>query len=140
MLGVDLQLITSQVWARVASDVDAPALAARAALGAGAASIIHAKDLDKNALPARPFLALRGGVLGGQSGQMRPFVVRWFVYDDPAEGYWQINGLIPLIEQVYTELCIPHGQVVVGPVGDEFHDQQLDLFTRTIQVTYTTRG
>ena len=140
MLGVDLQLITSQVWARVASDMDAPALAARAALGAGATSIIHAKDLNKDALPARLFLALRGGTLGGQSGQMRPFRIHWFIYDDPAEGYWRINGLVPLIEQVYTEFCIPHGRVVVGPVGDEFHDEKLDLFTRSIQLTYTTRG
>lgn len=140
MLGVDLQTITSQIWARLASDTDAPALAVRAVLGAGASSIIHAKDLDKESLPARPFMALRGGTLGGQSGQMRPFVIRWWVYDDPGQGYWRINGLVPLIEQVYTEFCIPHGRVVVGPVGDEWPDLELDQFTRSIQLTYTTRG
>ncbi len=139
-MAVDIQTVTSQIWARLASDLDARAAAVRAALGAGAASIIHAEQLVQEPRPARPFLAFRGGSLTGESLQMRPFSCRWFLYDDPGQGYWRINGLAPLIEVAYTPLCIPHGRIVVALVTDERPDTTLNLLMRSVQLIYTRRG
>jgi hypothetical protein len=139
-VAVDLQLVTSQIWARLASDLDAPAAAVRAALGAGATSIIHADQLVQEPRPARPFLAFRGGSLTGESFDMRPFFCRWFVYDDPGQGHWRINGLVPLIEAAYPRFCVPYGRIVVSLVTDERPDDTLNLLFRSIQLIYTRRG
>lgn len=138
MIGVDIQLVTSQFWSRLVSD--AAGASVRAALGAGATSIIHADQLAVEPRPARPLLALRGGSLTGQSSQMRPLTWRWWIYDDPGQMYWRINGLVPLIEQAYPRLCIPHGEITVGIVSDERPDTTLGLLMRSIQFIYTTRG
>ncbi len=138
MIGVDIQLVSSQFWARLASD--AAGASVRAALGAGATSIIHADQLAIEPRPARPLLAGRGGQLTGQSGEMRQLWWRWWVYDDPTQMYWRINGLLPLIEQAYPLHALPHGEIRVGIVTDERPDTTLKLLTRSIQLIYTTRG
>lgn len=137
MLGVDLQLRTKQVFDQLASA--AAGAAVRAALGAGAASIIHAEQLNKETLPARPLLALRGGAMPGQSGDIRIPTWRWWIYDEPAQGYYRINGLVPLIEQAYPFYCIPFGKILVSGVSEEYPiDPTLGLLARVLPLAFYT--
>lgn len=137
MLGVDLQQRTIQVFDQLA--VAAAGSAVRAALGDGASSIMHAERLNAATLPGRPLLALRGGAMPGQSGEMRIPVWRWWVYDDPDRRYYRINGLIPLIEQAYPFYCMPFGKVAISGVSEEYPvDPSLGLLARVIALAFYT--
>jgi hypothetical protein len=77
-------------------------VAVRAALGAGAASIIVQDDLDPLALPARPFLVLGSWVLTGTPGwDMQRIYPTWYIYDDPIEKFKRIDALVGLIAAAY---------------------------------------
>ncbi len=137
MLGVDLQQRTTQIFDQLA--VAAAGAAVRAALGAGAASVVHAEQLKQPPLPATPFLALRGGAMPGQSGDMRIPVWRWWIYDDPQQGHYRINGIAPLVEQAYPFYCIPFGKVVVSGVSEEYPiDPSLGLLARVVTLAFYT--
>jgi hypothetical protein len=75
----------------------------------------------------------------GQSGEMRIPVWRWWVYDEPEQGYWRINGLVRLIEQAYPFYCIPSGRIVVSGVSEEYPiDASLGLIARVVVLAFST--
>lgn len=149
-MAVDVQAFTSQAFERLKSSAatDAAGVAigplVRAALGAGADSIIHAEELkqygEDNPAPARPLLAFRSGPIAGQSYDMRPLLFTWWVYDDPGEGYYAINGLLTLIERAYPPNAIPFAHTAVANIGQETTDPVLGWAVRTLQLAITTRG
>jgi len=144
----DLQSFTSQVYARLKSD--AAGVSVRAALGAAATSIVHAEELKtyvkKNGVstvnaPLRPLLAFRSGPVAGNSYDMRIPLYTWWIYDDPEEGYWRINGVQRLIEQAYyPPFCIPFAHITTANIGQETTDPVLGWAVRTLQLALTARG
>jgi hypothetical protein len=103
----NIAVLTATVYSRLRTDSAGSGV--RAALGAGAPSVIHAKDLNVNTLPARPFVALRRGpVTTVNLTEWRGYFT-WWLYDDPAQGYYRIDSLIRLIGQAYaaTDLSAP---------------------------------
>jgi hypothetical protein len=111
--------------------------AVRAALGAGAASIIPAEKLRQEPRPARPLLVWRGGSVGGQSGDMRPITGVWWAYDDPGQGYARIDALVPLIEAAYPRDALAWGETRITLIGQATEDATLDgLLVRPVQLTY----
>ena len=151
-MAVDVQGFTSLVFERLKSSAatDAAGVAigplVRAALGAGADSVIHAEELKKYAppqnapAPPRPLIAFRAGVVAGLSYDMRPLTFTWWVYDAPGGGYWRINGLLPLIERAYPRDSIAFAHVAVTNIGQETTDPVLGWNVRPLQLTLTTRG
>lgn len=142
---VDLQSYTALVFGRLKSD--SAGAAVRAALGAGAASVIHAEELKKYSTtngtpaPARPLLAFRSGPVAGSSYDMRVPLYTWWIYDDTEQGYWRINALQVLIERAYyPPHCIPFAHIATANIGQETDDPVLGWATRTLQLALTTRG
>lgn len=139
-MAVDVPTITAQILARLT--VDAGVIAA---LGAGAAGIVHGDELKRyikgTPMPTRPILAYRWGPIGGSSFEMRPVLLTLWPYDDPAQRYTRINALLPLLERAfYPPDCIPFGRIEATNTGQEFPDQVLGLLTRPITFAFTTRG
>jgi hypothetical protein len=139
MTQLNPQAITAAVYARIKSELGGAAV--RAQLGAGAASVLPASGLRSNALPARPLVALRPGVIAGESLEMREHIFTWWLYDEPAQNGWRISGLLPLLEGAYPQLSIPYGRVKVTGIGQETIDDALGgLIARSLQLTYTRRA
>lgn len=117
---IDLAALTSAVYDRLHSD-DAGA-AVRAALGAGAASVLMAEDLRieglaVRALPARPIVALRRGAMPTtQRAIVDVPVYTWHAYDDPDIGYGRLEALLPLIAAAYQDVPTP-ATVGVGEIA-----------------------
>lgn len=132
---IDLASINGLLYAQLkTATAGAPV---RAALGAGAASIIPAERLRQESHPARVLLVWRGGSVGGQSGDIRPITGVWWVYDDPHQGYARIDTLVPLIEAAYPRNALAWGETRVSFVGQATEDATLGgLLVRPIQITY----
>lgn len=135
---LDLATIVTAQYARLASDSAGSAV--RAALGAGSASVIHARTLDPAALPAAPFVAYRERGVAGESWEMRPVLGDWWIYDLPTYGTTRINALITLIHTAYPRAAIAHCETVVSNVGAPIHDTALDRIGRAVSLTSYTRG
>ncbi len=134
---LDPQAITAAFFAVLKSG--SAGTAVRAALGDGAHSVIPAEDL-KGSLPLAPFLALRGGPIGGGDRDMRLCAFTWWIYDDPNGRFYGINGLIPLIVAAYPLRALASGATRVTGIGGEFTDAALSGRPgRSIQFSYTTR-
>ena len=131
----DLAAINGLLYARLKSDVAGAAV--RAALGAGAASIIPAEKLRQEPRPARVLLVWRGGSVGGQSGDMRAITGVWWIYDDPHQGYARIDALAPLIEAAYPRDCVAWGETRISLIGQATEDATLGgLLVRPLQITH----
>jgi hypothetical protein len=142
----DINALITLVYNRLYSHSDGTAV--RAALGAGASGVIHAKELSETratdiVLPARPFIALRPGAIPTTDRVIEQPQFTWFVYDDPDRGYYRINALLPLIAAAYTgESATPLqltasagiGLVTVDSPSAETQDTQLNLFVRFVRV------
>src|SRR5690242_3499275 len=96
---VDLHVITATFY-NVVKTSNAGA-SVRAALGAGASSVIPKKDLALASLPVRPFGAFDEGELTGTQLDVRSLFFTWWWYDDPAQGFYRLNTIIPLVETAY---------------------------------------
>jgi hypothetical protein len=135
MAAPNLASINGLLFARLKSD--AAGTAVRAALGAGAASIIPAHQLRREPRPVRLMAVWRGSSVGGQSGQMRDIIGTWWIYDDPAQGYARIDALIPLMEAAYPLDTISPGETRITLIGQQSEDATLGgLLVRFMQVTY----
>lgn len=131
----DLAAINGLLYAQLKTALAGAAV--RAALGAGAASIIPANQLRQEPRPARVLLVWRGGSVGGASGEMRPLTGVWWIYDDPNQGYARIDALVPLIEAAYPVACLAWGETRVTLIGQGTEDATLGgLLVRPLQVTY----
>ena len=142
MLRIDVQALTAAVYNRPKSDVEGATV--RALLGATSGSIIHARQLTKDALPTRPFLALRARPIPTIRDVIHAPAYTWWIYDDPDQGYYRINGLLLPLARAYdakrlAAVGCPISRVEVGEVGDETNDPALGgLLLRTINVIIYT--
>jgi hypothetical protein len=135
MAAPNLATINGLLFARLKSDTAGAAV--RAALGAGAASVIPATHLRREPRPVRPMLVWRGSSVGGQSGEMRDIIGTWWIYDDPAQGFARIDALIPLIEAAYPIDVIDPGETRITLIGQQSEDAALGgLLVRFVQITY----
>lgn len=99
--------------------------AVRAALGAGAASVVDREDLNAASLPVFPFVALQWGVAGGSRTGLRQYFPTWWLYDDAQYRWRRLEALITLIEAAYPEdalsMChidfLPVREVIDVPLG-----------------------
>lgn len=112
---------------------------ARAALGAGGNSIIPASKLNRDALPVAPFLALRAGPIPGARHQVRNAFFAWWVYDDPINEHWRINGILPLIEAAYPKEAIAFCATELVSIDQELTDHTLGRTVRAIRFVVRTR-
>lgn len=134
----DIQALTSAVYQRLASDTEGSSV--RSALGSGASSVIHAAGLNANSLPARPFVALRrSSFVPFNMSEWRAYF-NWYIYDDPAQGYYRIDTLIRLIGQAYAarDLTSPTDGAttwIVLTAGNQGEDASLNsLFFTPVQL------
>jgi len=135
MAAPNLATINGLLFARLKSD--AAGAAVRAALGAGAQSVIPAEQLRREPRPARLMAVWRGGSVGGASGDMRGITGTWWIYDDPPQGYARIDALIPLIEAAYPLDVIAPGETRITLIGQQSEDGTLGgLLVRPVQLTY----
>lgn len=134
----DLGDINAQLYARVAYDASGAAI--RSQLGGGSPSVIPAAAVKAGSLPDRPFMAWRGGVVGGSTLDMRQVTGTWYIYDDIAQRHGRINAIMQSVQAAYREDAIPFGRTEISGIGQEFTDQPLDLNCRTVQITHYRRG
>lgn len=137
---IDLYALSTAIYNRLAAD--AAGAAVRAALGAGAQSVLMAEDLRVEgltvlALPTRPLIALRRGAVP-QSGRVVSLPVYvWYCYDDPAVGYGRLETLPLLIASAYTTPLVV-GTVAVGAIevsaGAQTRDAALKLLLCSVTV------
>lgn len=115
--------------------------AVRAATGPkSAAGVIPAEQL-RGALPARPFIVWREGVISGESEEMRGVFGTWWIYDDPAMGYSRIKALIALIEAAYTRDAIRYCATAVTGITQPSEDATLGgLYMRSITIRSERRA
>ncbi len=131
---LDPQTITSQFFAVATGNATLIA-----ALGsASSASVIHAQTLAKTratdiVLPSPVFIALRMGAASGGRYDTRSLFYTWYVYDSPDNGFWRINGVLPLIEGAYSSEAIRLAYTDIVSIGTETLDSALDLLVRSIQ-------
>jgi hypothetical protein len=142
----DLNALIALVYNRLYSDSNGSAV--RALLGAGASSVIHAKELSETratdiVLPARPFIALRPGAIPTTDRVIEQPQFTWFVYDDPSQGYYRINAILPALATAYTGDSVTPlqlttsagiGLVTVDSPSQETQDDKLNLFVRFVRV------
>lgn len=100
MTTLDPKTLLDSFYALLATNSGAAAVAVRAALGAGAASVISADDLTVESLPARPFVALRGGPIAGlPAWDAQRMTAIWWLYDDwGSYKFTRVDALIGLID------------------------------------------
>ena len=139
-MALNPQTITSSFFS-VPSGVSA----ITSALGSGSSGVIHAKELaDTRAtdlvLPTPVFIALRPGAISGAKYDARSLFYTWYVYDNPEQGFWRINGLLPLIESAYSTDVISRCYTDVVSIGAETQDSALNLLVRSIQFIVKTRS
>ena len=140
-MALDPAAINAALYAVIKSD--AAGASARAATGAGtSAGVIPAHALRAPALPARPFLAWRAGVVSGESEEMRGIGGAWWAYDDSQQGYARIDALLGLVEAAYAppEGIIAGGRTVVSSLGPQSEDGAINLYCRFIQITHRRRA
>ncbi len=142
----DINALTTLIFNRLYSHSDGSAV--RTALGNGASSVIHAKELSETratdiVLPTRPFIALRPGTIPTTDRTIEQPQYTWFVYDDPDRGYYRINTLLPLIATAYigdsaTPIQLTAsasvGLVTVDSPSQETQDDKLNLFMRFVRI------
>jgi hypothetical protein len=120
---------------------DSAGTATRAALGAGASSVIPRQSLQLTTLPASPFVVGFSGAITGDRRQMRDLFYTWLVYDDPTTLWRRINAVVSLIEAAYTNNPrLIEGYVVhMGSIGAEVVDEALNRPYRSVLLQVRTR-
>ncbi len=122
---------------------DTAGTAVRAALGAGATSIVERQGLSAGVtnLPARPFIALQWGNGGGVRNRgIQTFFPVWWAYDEDLYGWGRLEDLVALIHAAYGEDSISMCYTDFLPVR-ELTDQALGgLPAKSLPFTIRTRG
>lgn len=139
---IDLPALTAVVFNRLA--FDAAGSPVRAALGAGATSILHAAQLRRETLPARPFVALRRFAVPIRDRIIWLPRYNWYVYDDSAYEYTRIEALLPLIGTAYDYASAPLFLASGGAIsdvaidfGEQTTDQALDMLVCQVRLYLT---
>lgn len=134
----DPSLVHRLTFLRIKSD--AAGAAVRALLGSTTLSIIAATELNKAALPPRPFLAYKPGGCENLGG-IDVHSASWWIYDDPAQGTWRIDlvaAALPaayLFERGAPPLPSPAGPVRVVALAEPRDDLALGLRHRRLDLT-----
>lgn len=141
MSTLDLASIAASLYSRVKSDSAGSAV--RALLGAGATSVIPARDLPKETgdlglLPARPLLVWRRGVTSEVDQMWRAFGT-WWAYVELDQGDRPLDQIVSALIAAYPRFCIPLGRVTVGPIGQPGEDRDLNLYGVPVQISYARR-
>jgi hypothetical protein len=138
MPALDTNALNTLIYNRIATHSDGSAI--RALLGASATSVIHVKDMDKP-LPATPFVAMRPGPVPYADRIVLKPSYRWFIYDDPNQGYYRINQIAALLDTAYTT-TVPQfttanavGLIETGNLSAEIKDDTLNLFVRFLDIS-----
>ena len=139
MSALNPQTTIASIFSLLKSDTAGSAV--RAALGAGATSVIPRQTLADATLPASPFLVGYAGAITGDRRQMRDLFYTWLIYDDPVRLWWRINGLASLIEAAYTDNPrLIDGYVIhLASIGAEQTDEALNRPFRSVQLQVRTR-
>lgn len=139
MLRIDVQGLTATVFNRLASDsAGAPV---RALLTAGAGGVIPARQLDQITLPPGLFVALRRQSVTGPPGGPHEAAYVWHVFDDDAQGYYRINGLLLPLAQAYDHETNPL-PITVAPISHvdvEAGEERVDSALKRPVVLVTLR-
>lgn len=138
---IDIQTINMALWQRLT--VDASGSALRAALGAGASSIVMADDiriegLMVRTLPARPFVAFRRGPAPTIARVVRRPIYHMHCYDDPAVGYGRLDTLPALLESAFGDLVRPAAGAIGEcelSTGPHARDAILDMLVVVVSIT-----
>lgn len=102
------------------------AIAVRAALGAGAASVIPV-DALRGALPAAPFIAVGfGPVNGAPLRDLRILYPTLWLYDDAGQRWYRLNDLAALVEAAFPEDGLTAAITRMAGLGQEFTDEALN--------------
>lgn len=99
---------------------DSAGTAVRAALGAGATSVITKEDLKKT-LPPTPFLVLWWNSQpsgGARNRGVKVYYPAWALYDEVVKGYFRMEPLETLIQAAYPEDAIATCYLDFLPVRD----------------------
>lgn len=122
---------------------DSAGTATRAALGAGASSVIVREELNKATLPLAPFVVLHWNSQpsgGPRNRGVRTYYPIWWLYDMPDKRQSQLDALQPLIETAYPEDAVSMCYVDFLPVRDLL-DSALDGFpAKSMAFKIVTRG
>lgn len=130
-------LVTKVAYERIKSA--APGAAVRALLGAGAASVLPwtALAAGATALPARPLVAYKPGVISPIAG-IDQHGGEWWIYDDPDQGTWRIDQVAAALFAAYDPdlapaLPYPVGAARVDTLSEPRVDRALGgLITRRL--------
>jgi len=139
---IDLFAVGALVVARLKTDAEGASV--RALLGAGAQGVIHADDLSRDTLPARPLLALRAGPVPQLNRIVHAPIFTWWIYDDLEQRYARIDALARPITLAYAarKLALSSGGVIgsveVGQLSAQQPDPALGLVCRSIKVILHT--
>jgi hypothetical protein len=139
MAALDPQAAIASIFSILKTD--SAGTSVRAALGAGANSVIPRQTLADATLPASPFVVGAGGAITGDRRQMRDLFYTWLVYDDPTTLWRRINAIVSLIEAAYTNNPrIVEGYVIhMASIGAETIDDALNRPYRSILLQVRTR-
>lgn len=130
---IDLAALTSTIYKR--AKTDAAGAPVRQLLDNQAARIIHANQLSKATLPARPLIALKRQPLR-TSARQYAIEYRWYIYDDPRDTDQRLDTLAAALMTIYPTrggqapaLILPAHDIgpatlAIGPVAT---DQALGL-------------
>lgn len=146
MIAYDVNELTQLLIEAVSSDSEVVAL-----LGDGPAGVIHARHLEDKegmATRARPLLAWREGPAIDSQRIASIYTLNWYIYDDPEQGYYRINALIPLLGRAYVAADLPNlmttaavSSLEVGNASNATRDAGLNLLLRYLTVAvYLTSG
>lgn len=122
--------VSRVAYQRVATD--AAGAAVRALLGAGGASVIPWLSLQAGAaaLPPRPFVAYKPGVVAEVTG-VDQHGGEWWIYDDPGQGTWRIDQVADALAAAFdprrgaARLPWPAGGARVDPLSEPRVDRAL---------------
>lgn len=139
MIVYDVNELNQLLVEAVSSNSDVVAL-----LGDGAAGVFHARHLeDKESMAkrARPLLAWREGPIIDSQRIASIYTLNWYVYDDPDQGYYRINALLPLLGKAFVAADIPNqyttaavSSLEIGNASNATRDAGLNLLLRYLTV------
>lgn len=130
--------LTGVVLRAMTTQTTPAAVALRAALGSGAASILLADDprLDapRELLAIAPLIVMRREAMSSPERLVYQTFYTLYAYDDPAIGYGRLDALIGLVADVYADGLTESRTLIEVAVeaGRQSHDATLGLALQTI--------
>lgn len=122
---------------------DSAGSAVRAALGAGASSVIDRTAIGAGvtSLPARPFVSLSWGDGGGPRNRgVKTFYPIWWLTDDDSYKWKRLEALVDLIHAAYAEDSIAMAYLDFLPVRELTNRALGGMPEKSVLFTLRTRG